>query len=231
MAEFFKPSVSELWFCYMPIEGAESCGKSAKEFYLQGKIFVVVFIFFLAVLGWIMADMPEFETPLVWFARLLLNLELGLVSCGFLLGRWYDTESATFFILAYVLVVAGGALLFVPYYVMEWWSEDSPFNTAYLLLLAFSPCFLMEFMSYWSHFILLVGHQPLLIGFMAFSTTAIASRYYTHVVAYLNLKEDDESIQRRASMDSIDKASYVSVPTDEPAECCHEASTWTSMRQ
>merc|ERR1712228_398555 len=110
-------------------------------------------------------------------------------------------------------------LLFVPYYIMEHMSEDSPFNTAYLLLLAFSPCFLMEFMSYWSHFILLVGHQPLLIGLIAFVTSALATRYLNYLRQYL--EEDEESIQRKASMSSIDKASYVSVPTEEPADCCN----------
>merc|ERR1719253_2563010 len=124
-----------------------------------------------------MADMPEFETPLTWFARFLLNLEFGMISIGFLLERWYDTESPLFFVIAYLINIFGAAACFAPYYFMEYVSEDSPFNTAYLLLLAFSPCFLMEFMSYWSHFILLVGHQPLLIGFIAFLSSALAIRY------------------------------------------------------
>merc|ERR1719197_2432444 len=133
MTEFFKPFVQELWFCYMPETDWDVCKRQANEFYTQGKIFVVVFIFFLAVLGWIMADMPEFETPLVWFARMLLMLELGLLSCAFLLERWYDTENASYFLLAYALDIGGGYMCFIPYWVMEYVSEDSPFNTAYLL--------------------------------------------------------------------------------------------------
>lgn len=227
MTEFFKPFVSELWFCYMPKAMVEHCDKQSTEFYMQGKLFIVVFCFFLAILGYIMADLPEFEAPLVWFTRLLLNLELGLLSCGLLLEKWYDTENASYFILAYVLDVAGGVLLFCPYWIMERISEDSPFNTAYLLLLAFSPCFLMEFMSYWSHFILLVGHQPLLIGFVAFSTSALFMRYYAHLKAHWEASKVD--IERRDSSDDIDKASYASVPTDEPEppECCNADRTFS----
>jgi len=223
MTEFFKPVVEELWFCYMPQTGVQHCQDVANTFYFQGKIFICVFIFFLGVLGWIMSDMPEFETPLVWFTRLLLNLELGMVSVAFLLERWYDIESPTFFLAAFFLDIIGGVALFCPYYIMERISEDSPFNTAYLLLLAFSPCFLMEIISYWSHFILLVGHLPLLIGFLAFISTALAIRYWNFVREARELS--DEGIARMASLNKIDKASYVSVPTDEPADCgCHRMS-------
>lgn len=207
MTEFFKPFVTELWFCYMPVDTVPGCAAEADSFYMQGKIFVVVFLFFLSVLGWIMADMPEFETPLVWFTRFLLSMEFGLLSCGLLLETWYDTESVTYFVLAFALNVIGCIIAFVPYWVMEHMSEDSMFNTAYLLMLAFSPCFLVEFMSYWSHFILLVAHQPLLIGMIAFLTSALASRYYQHVQE--RTAENGESIARRASLSSIDKASYV----------------------
>lgn len=225
MTEFFKPFVSELWFCFMPKSGMDACRQQADEFYTQGKFFVVVFVLFLAVLGWIMADMPEFELPLVWFSRLLLSLELGMLAIAFLLERWYDTESPVFFMIAYFMNVIGAAILFIPYWVMEKLSEDSPFNTAYLLLLAFSPCFLMEFMSYWSHFILLVGHQPLLIGVIAFSTTAVAIQYLNRLKEHFGEVEEDH-IGRSVSMNSIDKASYVSVPTSEPAECCAAGSRW-----
>jgi len=219
MTEFFKPIVEELWFCYMPATGMKRCNEQANEFYTQGKIFIVVFILFLGILGFIMSDMQEFETPLVWFSRLLLNLEFGMLSVGFLLERFEDTEGPAFFIAAYLIDVFAAIVLFIPYYVMEHFSEDSPFNTAYLLLLAFSPCFLMEFMSYWSHFILLVGHQPLLVGFIGFGTTALAIQYLHKVREHFG-EPDEESIARRESQHSIDKASYVSVPTEEPAECC-----------
>merc|ERR1740133_332883 len=100
-----------------------------------------------------------------------------MISVAFLLTRNGATESPEFFACAFFLDVVMALFLFCPYHVMEFLSEDSPFNTAYLLLLAFSPCFLMEFMSYWSHFILLVGHLPLLIGALAFGTTAMVLRY------------------------------------------------------
>lgn len=219
MTEFFRPFVSEIWFCYMPEMGETSCLEHAESFYTQGKIFVVVFVFFLAVLGWIMADMAEFETPLVWFTRFLLNMEFGLLSCGFLLEFWSDTEGVSFYLLAFIMDVAMAILAFVPYNIMEHINENSPFNTAYLLLMAFSPCFLMEFMSYWSHFILLVGHQPLLVGFVSFFAQYLFNRYRDYLVA--KREEEDEGIARKASHMSIDQASYVSVPTDEPAECCN----------
>jgi len=220
MYEFFKPAVSELWFCYMPKAEVASCLKQRSEYYTQGKIFVITFLFFLAVLGWIMADLPEFEQPLVWVARFLINLELGLVSCGFLLERWHEGHSSvTFFLLAYVMDVVGVYAVMVPYWIMEWRSQDSAFNTAYLLLCAFSPCFLMEFMSYWSHFVLLVRHYPLLIGIVGFTTTALAVRFYDQVTD--TVEEDVEGIARIASMKSMGKASYTSVPTDEPSECCN----------
>jgi len=224
MTEFFRPFVSELWFCYMPTTGEASCQENAQSFYMQGKIFVVVFVFFLAVLGWIMADMAEFETPLVWFTQFLLNMEFGLLSCGFLLEWWPDTEGVSFYLLAYIIDVAATWLAFIPYRVMESINENSPFNTAYLLLMAFSPCFLMEFMSYWSHFILLVGHQPLLVGFVSFITWYLAHRYLQYLME--KREEEDEDIQRTKSQKSLDQGSYMSVPTDEPAECCKADQAW-----
>jgi len=221
MAEFFKPRVSELWFCYMPASSADHCQKKKAEFYTQGKLFCVIFIFFLSVLGYIMSDMPQFETPLKWFARLLLNLELGMVSVGFLLTRLDDTEGALFFFLAYLIDVILGLLLFVPYYVMEFVNEDSPFNTAYLLTLAFSPCFLMEFMSYWSHFILLVGHQPLLVGCIAFLSTVLGIRFWDYYEEYMEEYNEERELSRKDKQDAIDKMSYASVPTEEsPSDCC-----------
>merc|ERR1712032_1519173 len=127
----------------MPKSGVSSCKKERLEYYTQGKIFVITFLFFLAVLGFIMADVEEFEKPLVWFTRLLLNFELGLLSCGFLLERWQDTQGVVYFLLAYVMDVVGVYIVMVPYWIMEWRSQDSPFNTAYLLACAFTPCFLI----------------------------------------------------------------------------------------
>jgi hypothetical protein len=239
MTEFFKPAVGELWFCYMPATAAsvEGCRSLADAFYFQGKIFVCIFIFFLGVLGWIMADMPEFETPLVWFTRLLLNLELGLVSTAFLLERWFDTESPTFFVAAFFLDIFGAWLLFVPYYIMERLSEDSPFNTSYLLFLAFSPCFLMEFMSYWSHFMLLVRHLPLLTGFLSFAMTALSIRYMHFTqelkemardLAFPGRKKKREE-KEKSKLSAADKASYAKLPTEEPPESrCSCGSKWVN---
>merc|ERR1711972_528915 len=148
--------------------GESNCKRGAGQFYTQGGIFICLFLCLLGALGFIMRDMPEFETPLVWFSRLLLNLELGLLTVGFLLTRWKDTESFRFFLTAFGMNIILSMLVFLPYHIMEWINEDSPFNTAYLLLVAFSPCFLAEFTSYWAHFICLVGHYPLLVGFVAF---------------------------------------------------------------
>jgi len=230
MTEFFKPKVSELWFCYMKPERVMPCLKEKNEYYFQGKIFIIVFLFFLCVLGVIMSDMPEFETPLVWFTRLLLNLELGMISVAFLLTRNGATESPEFFACAFFLDVVMALFLFCPYHVMEFLSEDSPFNTAYLLLLAFSPCFLMEFMSYWSHFILLVGHLPLLIGALAFVMTALGLSYFHFVLderAKIALEDGDAR-----SLNSLEKQSYASVPTEEPKDCsdgCRNSNSWKTL--
>jgi len=230
MTEFFKPKVSELWFCYMTPDKVRGCTKEKNEYYFQGKIFIIVFLFFLCVLGVIMSDMPEFETPLVWFTRLLLNLELGMISVAFLLTRNGATESPEFFACAFVLDVVGAMALFCPYHIMEWVSEDSPFNTAYLLLLAFSPCFLMEFMSYWSHFILLVGHLPLLIGALAFVITSLGLHYYHFVLderAKIAAEDDDAR-----TLNSLEKQSYTSVPTEEPKDCtsgCRDSRSWKTL--
>jgi hypothetical protein len=197
---------------------SKGCQEEGGAFYFQGGIFIVLFIFFLGVLGWIMADMPEFETPLVWLTRLLLNVELGMISVAFLLERWSDTESPTFFLGAFFLDIVAALLLFVPYYIMERLSEDSPFNTAYLLLLAFSPCFLMEFMSYWSHFVLLVGHLPLLIGFMSFVVTALSIRFRRFMQEFVDEDAEAEEAHAQRSFDA-EKASYASVPTQDPSEC------------
>lgn len=222
MTEFFKPVVSELWFCYMETSNADHCDRTREQFYTQGKIFMCVFVFFLGVLGWIMADMAEFEKPLVWFTRFLLNLELAMVAVAYLLtSGWRDTESPLFFLAAFVMDVVGAAILFVPYYVMEYLREDCFFNTAYLLLLAFSPCFLMEFMSYWSKFIVLVGHYPLLIGALAFITSASALQYKQYLDDYVKEggNEKVEASKHQAELETVERGSYASVPTEEPAEC------------
>lgn len=219
MTEFFKPVVAELWFCYMISTNADHCDTTRDDFYIQGKIFMCVFVFFLGVLGWIMADMEQFERPLVWFTRFLLNMEMAMVSVAFLLASgWEDTESPMFFLIAYVGGVVGAVVLFIPYYVMEHIREDFFGNTAYLLLLAFSPCFLMEFMSYWSRFILLVGHQPLLIGFISFTTSAGAMRFIHFVQDYREEYQEEVEMERQLSAKSLDRGSYASVPTDDPGQ-------------
>lgn len=220
MTQFFRPYVAELWFCYMASSAVEDCETASSQFMTQGKIFMVVFIFFLGVLGWIMADMPEFEKPLIWFARFLLHLEMGMVSVAILLmlfDEYLAGRPFSFFFTGFLFDVIGGIVLFIPYWTMEHINEDSFFNTAYLLLLAFSPCFLLEFFSYWSRFIDLVGHLPLLVGATGFGFTA---SLLTQINKYLeSLEEAKEGIDRQASTASIDRASYASVATDEPGQC------------
>jgi len=220
MTEFFKPVVSELWFCYMVTTNADHCDTSRKNFYIQGKIFMCVFIFFLGVLGWIMADMAEFERPLVWFTRFLLNMEMAMVTVACLLASgWKGTESMLFYLVAYGGGVVGPFILFIPYYVMEHIREDFFGNTAYLLLLAFSPCFLMEFMSYWSHFILLVEHKPLLVGMIAFASSAGTMRFI-HIAqeAGDNHEAEVEIARQKEEEIELDRGSYASVPTDDPGQ-------------
>merc|ERR1712013_367891 len=168
-----------------------------------------------------MRDMPEFETPLVWFSRLLLNLELGLLTVGFLLTKWKDCESWRFYLAAFGLNIIASLLVFLPYHIMEWINEDSPFNTAYLLLVAFSPCFLAEFMSYWAHFICLVGHYPLLVGFVAFVCKVSCIQY----VNILTSDDDDEDEEMTNNMSPTDQIAYASVPTTDQEWCENSCKT------
>jgi hypothetical protein len=214
MTQFFKPRVSELWFCYMPREEMNRCTEKAAEFYFQGQVFIGLFLILLGALGFIMRDMPEFETPLVWFSRLLLNLELGLLCVGFLLLQMEDTESFTFFLAAWAMNIGASIVVFLPYHLMERLNEDSPFNTAYLLLVAFSPCFLLEFASYWSHFIVLVDHLPLAVGGVAFITKTFAIRYLGVLVG--DDEEDTEDQPQQVELPE-NRSAYRSVPTEEDA--------------
>lgn len=219
MTEFFKPVVSELWFCYMVSANADHCDTSRDDFYTQGKIFMCVFVFFLGVLGWIMADMAEFERPLVWFTRFLLNMEMAMVTVACLLcSGWRATESPWFYLTAYGGGVVGALVLFIPYYIMEHIREDFFGNTAYLLLCAFSPCFLMEFMSYWSHFILLVEHKPILVGMISFASSAGTMRFIHIFQEAGDNHEAEVEIQRQESSKALDRGSYASVPTDDPGQ-------------
>merc|ERR1719162_1039405 len=77
---------------------------------------------------------------------------------------------------------------------MESMNENSPFNTAYLLGMAFSPAFLCEFMSYYSGFITLVSHYPLLVGTLAFFTSGSINYYAEN----RSLREDAEALSTRA---------------------------------
>lgn len=157
LVEFLKPHIQDLWFCYMASSAVHVCNHNRDIFYFQGEIFIGVFIMFLAMLGFIMRDLPEFEIPLVWFTRLLVNMELGLVCVAFFIKVTPGIGELNICILAYFTNIAMSYVLFVPYWVAEWCDEDSPFNTAYLLALSFSPAFLCEFMTYYPGFITLVS--------------------------------------------------------------------------
>mmetsp|Transcript_120721 Transcript_120721/g.341379 ORF Transcript_120721/g.341379 Transcript_120721/m.341379 type:complete len:418 (-) Transcript_120721:155-1408(-) len=167
LQRFFCPSVTELWFCYMPEAGWPKCMENNSKKNQQGVVFLVAGVIFMAVLGYIMRDLPEFETPLLWFTRLLLCMELGVVAVAQLLKAGADAGPG-FELVAVVLVLFAQYTLLVPYRILEHFTENSPFNTFYLLFLAFSPCYVGETMSYYSAFPLLIDKWPIAMGLVAF---------------------------------------------------------------
>jgi len=210
MIEFVKPAVDQIWFCYMKSSAQAECAERSQAYYNQGIYFLVAFVFFLACLGFIMRDMPEFEKPLLWFTRLLVHLELGLVCVG-LLMEYTRVQGAMFSVLAILTNFLCGFLFMMPYQVMEWMDENNPFNIAYLLAMCFCPCFTVEFVSYWPGVIRLVSKWPVLIGLVSFLIKIPIYNWWAEARRKGAGTEDDADARTANSF------KYVSVPTNEAA--------------
>jgi len=166
---YFQPWVDEMWFCYMSENDSatELCVESTRTKNVEGALILFSGMVFLVLLAYIMRESPEFEKPLSWLAQFVLFLELGLFAVATLLRTGQD--SGLFPCAAVIIILVAQYFILLPYRLAQQFLRSSPFNTAYLLILAFSPCVSAEIMSYTAAFPLLITKWPCALGVFTYA--------------------------------------------------------------
>lgn len=148
----------------------DDCVEGLYNFYVkEGSVMTGTLCFFFAALAFVMANQRHFSWSVLWTARLLVNLELGMVSVLFLMKLGHDYDNiANSTVFAVLIVMITSFILLLPCLLLErcpsyqwiglWWS----------MVLCFSPCILAEYASYFPAFPLLASHRPMVIGLIGF---------------------------------------------------------------
>jgi hypothetical protein len=173
LLQFFMPAVDQFWFCYLPQDRWPACEEGIGTFVMQGEGFVVLMLVGLAPLSYLMRKQTPLAWALTWGSRLLLNLELALVSVAVLVHWGYDGEAVKLAVFAFVGTVVVFNVLMLPHRCCISCGDQAvdlckALAMWYLFAVTFSPCAVAEIMSYWPALTLIVLHRPMLIGIAAF---------------------------------------------------------------
>eukprot|EP00931_Biecheleriopsis_adriatica_P074464 TRINITY_DN48515_c0_g1_i1.p1 TRINITY_DN48515_c0_g1~~TRINITY_DN48515_c0_g1_i1.p1 ORF type:complete len:380 (+),score=58.19 TRINITY_DN48515_c0_g1_i1:70-1209(+) len=174
LSEFLKPRVETMWFCYLPESNWPACERGLYEFYVRDLAFWSVgLVIGLAALSYTMANQRHFSWALLWCARFLVNMEMGVIAVGVLVRHAGITDAATMYAAALGIIVLSSTILITPAVLLEHYEGCHCWAVLILLLLCFSPCFTFEVMSYYPAFPLLLDYSPLLLGLIGFVVEAL----------------------------------------------------------
>eukprot|EP00928_Gymnodinium_smaydae_P012448 TRINITY_DN14512_c0_g1_i1.p1 TRINITY_DN14512_c0_g1~~TRINITY_DN14512_c0_g1_i1.p1 ORF type:complete len:419 (-),score=92.88 TRINITY_DN14512_c0_g1_i1:18-1274(-) len=194
LIRFFYPAVTEMWFCYVPSSEQERCEVELQRAHHQGYAFLSSFAVFIGVLSYVMRGLSEFETPLLWIARVFLCLELSIGATALLVKTDLVREGVIAVVTVSLVYVLQYAML-APYRCVERFAPGSAFGAFYLLVIVFSPCAFLEYMSYRPAFPLIVAQWPIALGAGAFgldlATHAIKNLICPRSDKYEALEEEE----------------------------------------
>mmetsp|Transcript_26370 Transcript_26370/g.47525 ORF Transcript_26370/g.47525 Transcript_26370/m.47525 type:complete len:402 (-) Transcript_26370:49-1254(-) len=179
LARFFKPQISEMWFCYLPETHWPACEEGLANFYVKdGLLFGSGILVALAALSWLLDGQRQFGWALLWAVRFLLNLELGIGAVAIVVSYKLTTDVATGYLLSLAIVVGAGSLLLLPAVHAENSDTCHWLSIFYMLILVFSPAIFLEWMTYFPAFPLLLEKQPVLLGCVGFVLEAIKAQIW-----------------------------------------------------